>query len=281
MNERNVILAGIPRSGTTLVVHLLNQLPDTVALHEPMHVAKLPAGGGAPACDEIERFFQETRDAIETSRTAPSKHMRGVRPGTSVLASEGGVQAAAGHDRPELAIEKELPEDYLVCVKHPATFTALLEHLVGRFPCYAIIRNPLSVVGSWNSVPMKFRKGRSLAAERLDPALAADIAAADGKIDRQLRLLSWFYAKFRDHLPADAIIRYEDLVASGGTALTVVTPTAATLSERMESRNASQRYNWKRLRKVGKKLLERDGAFWDFYSRESVEHLMAEGPPSE
>ena len=281
MNERNVILAGIPRSGTTLVVHLLNQLPDVVALHEPMHVAKLPAGGGAPACDAIGRFFQETRESIETSRTAPSKRMRGISPDAVFRPAVGGPQAPATRVRPTLAIEKELPSDYLVCVKHPATFTALLEHLVGRFSCYAIIRNPLSVIGSWNSVQMKWRKGRSPAAERLDAGLAADIAAADGKIDRQLRLLSWFYAKFRDHLPADAIIRYEDVVASGGTALTVVTPTAATLSEAMESRNASGRYNWKRLRKVGKKLLERDGAFWDFYSRESVERLMAEGPPSE
>ena len=280
MNERNVILAGIPRSGTTLVVHLLNQLPDTVALHEPMQVSKLPAGG-APACDAIERFFQETRDSIETSRIAPSKRMRGISPDAVFRPAAGGPQAPATRVRPALAIEKELPEDYLVCVKHPATFTALLEHLVGRFPCFAIIRNPLSVVGSWNSVPMKWHKGRSPAAERLDPTLAADIKGADGKIDRQLRLLSWFYAKFRDHLSAGAIIRYEDVVASGGTALTAVTPTAATLSERIESRNTSQRYNWKRLRKVGKRLLERDGAFWDFYSRESVEQLMAEGPPSE
>jgi hypothetical protein len=34
--RQTVLITGTPRSGTTLVCHLLNQLPDTVALNEPM-----------------------------------------------------------------------------------------------------------------------------------------------------------------------------------------------------------------------------------------------------
>ena len=35
---RNVLVTGTPRSGTTLICSLVNKLPDTVALHEPMNV---------------------------------------------------------------------------------------------------------------------------------------------------------------------------------------------------------------------------------------------------
>jgi len=35
MDRKNIILTGIPRSGTTLVCHLLNILYDTNALQEP------------------------------------------------------------------------------------------------------------------------------------------------------------------------------------------------------------------------------------------------------
>lgn len=35
-NRANVVLTGLPRSGTTLACRLLNLLPDTVALHEPI-----------------------------------------------------------------------------------------------------------------------------------------------------------------------------------------------------------------------------------------------------
>ena len=33
-NRANIVLTGLPRSGTTLACRLLNLLPDTVALHE-------------------------------------------------------------------------------------------------------------------------------------------------------------------------------------------------------------------------------------------------------
>ena len=65
-------------------------------------------------------------------------------------------------------------------------------------------------------------------------------------------LLSWFFAKYRDHLPPSSIIRYEDMVASGGKVFSAVTPTADRLAEPLESRNANPSYDWKRLRKAGK-----------------------------
>src|SRR5689334_16285425 len=38
--DRDVLVTGLPRSGTTLTCHLLQKLPDTVALHEPMDFHK-------------------------------------------------------------------------------------------------------------------------------------------------------------------------------------------------------------------------------------------------
>lgn len=36
MRDRNIVLTGPGRSGTTLTCYLLNMLPDTVALSEPI-----------------------------------------------------------------------------------------------------------------------------------------------------------------------------------------------------------------------------------------------------
>jgi hypothetical protein len=36
LNQTNIVSTGLPRSGTTLTCHLLNKLPNTVALHEPI-----------------------------------------------------------------------------------------------------------------------------------------------------------------------------------------------------------------------------------------------------
>jgi hypothetical protein len=62
---RNVLITGMPRSGTTLVCSLLNKLPETVALHEPMNVWEFAECRDAGAVgDLIENFCAETRKSL-------------------------------------------------------------------------------------------------------------------------------------------------------------------------------------------------------------------------
>ncbi|MCH8850526.1 MAG: hypothetical protein IIC89_06850, partial [Chloroflexi bacterium] len=76
--QQDVILTGIPRSGTTLACTLLNKLPDTVALNEPMDPARfLTATGGGGHLDRIARFFARTRASLAAHGTATSKHAAG------------------------------------------------------------------------------------------------------------------------------------------------------------------------------------------------------------
>src|SRR3989338_1571194 len=85
MNKYNVILTGVPRSGTTLICHLLNKLPDTVALHEPMDVFTFSRLKTRDAIrDEISAFFQMTRRSIKDCGTAISKHLGGQIPDNPV-----------------------------------------------------------------------------------------------------------------------------------------------------------------------------------------------------
>ena len=42
VSETDIVLTGVPRSGTTLICYLLNKVPDAIALHEPMAVAEFP-----------------------------------------------------------------------------------------------------------------------------------------------------------------------------------------------------------------------------------------------
>ena len=58
-NLRNVVLTGLPRSGTTLACHLLNKLPDTVAVLEPFEAGRF--AGLLPdreaVADAMERWY--------------------------------------------------------------------------------------------------------------------------------------------------------------------------------------------------------------------------------
>jgi hypothetical protein len=276
VTSSNVILTGVPRSSTTLTCHLLNKLPNTVALHEPMNVSVFPHLKDHEAIgDEIARFFDQTRESLQTRGVAISKHVDGEVPDNPASDQ---TTATGLRVRPvkwgEIVIEKDLEADFLLAIKHPSAFTAVLESLIERFPCYAVIRNPLSVLASWNCVPMPVEGGHVPAAERLDHALADALQKIDDKFDRQLHILSWFLDKYRRLLPREHVLRYEDTVASGGKSLRVITPRARELNEELQSKNRNKVYDPERMKFLGEKLLNSDGAYWEFYSRESVEELL-------
>jgi hypothetical protein len=278
--RRDIILTGLPRSGTTLTCHLLNQLPDTLALHEPMNVDFPREATHEEVCDEVGRFFRDTRSRALSSRTVQTKHIEGrlpVNPISDHYAAEGLRPALA--TRGEVRIDKDLGADFLLVIKHPAAFTALLETLLGRYPCYAVMRNPLSVLVSWNTIAVPVQQGHAPAAERLDAELTRALAGIEDRIGRQLHLLSWFYEKYDRLLPRESILRYEDTVATGGVSLSAITPLAARLTESLESKNANKVYDDALMRTLGERLLGADGAFWKFYSRESVELLLRSLPP--
>jgi hypothetical protein len=275
LNEHNVVLAGLPRSGTTLTCHLLNKLPDTVALHEPISGVFKRLGDHDEIRREVERFFDATRESIGTRGVAISKHRAGRVPDNPVgdQHSESGLRQRAVV-KGEIAVDKELGPSFLLAVKHPAAFTALLGTLVRHFPCYAVVRNPLSVLASWNSVEMSVQRGHAPIAEHLDGNLRQTLAGIDDRLGRQIALLSWFCEKYATALPEGSVVRYEDVVATGGQALRIVTPRAEALHEALESRNDNAAYDRRIMRRIGERLLRTDGAFWNFYTRDSVERLL-------
>lgn len=275
MSELNILVTGTPRSGTTLTCHLLNKVPDTVALHEPMRGRDLKDHDGMVAA--VERFCGAQRTSIGERKRAISKHMDGAVPANPV----GTGRSASGLrqrlvSRGEIVVDKPLSPDFALVVKHCSAFTAALDRLVAQFPVYAVVRNPLATLASWSSVEFAVQQGHARNAERLDPSLRGELGVMDDELDRQILLLGWFHERIRRYLPAEAIIPYESIVETGGKALAVIRPAAASLEEPMRSQNTSSLYDHERMRRMGERLLNSDGAYWQSYTRESVERLLCE-----
>jgi hypothetical protein len=167
-----------------------------------------------------------------------------------------------------------LTADFTLAIKHNAGFAAMLELLAERFPCYGIVRNPLAVLASWNSVNLPVQKGHVPVGEQIDARLQSALAGIDDRTERQFYILRWFFERFARLIPRDRIFRYEDIVSTGGRALAPVASGAANLGEALESKNANSAYDGAVMRALGEKLLTRDGAFWEFYSKESVEAMI-------
>ena len=80
IGNNDVILTGIPRSGTTLACFLLNTLSDVVALNEPLEGLTARWRFHFLIRRRIDRFFAATRRSIRTRHTAISKHVGGELP---------------------------------------------------------------------------------------------------------------------------------------------------------------------------------------------------------
>jgi hypothetical protein len=274
----NIVLTGVPRSGTTLSCHLLNKLPNTVALHEPIEFREiLKFKNHQEICDFVELSFEEMRSSIFHQKIAKSKQVDGRVPDNNFGEEQDQISGLRKNlvSIDKIYLDKKLNADFSLIIKEPGIFTAILKNLRECFPTYAIIRNPLSVLASWNSVPFHVTKGRT-PISRLDIALAQGLAKIKDKdkIEKQIYILSWFFEQYRKFLPEKSILRYENIVDSGGKALSVIQPQATTLNEPLTSQNINKLYDRKLMLVLGEKLLNSNGCFWEFYSRESVELIL-------
>lgn len=201
-----------------MACRLAGQARDAFSLFEPMDVEGL---GHDPvlAVAGVRQFLAETRDALLRDGTAPSKQSEGEVPDNPFGPPD---ESGRRHLRVEVrAIRPKtaLTDDFTLVVKHNAAFAALLPALKEVAPCVAMVRHPVDVLASWASVPLPVREGRLPAGERLDSVLSRRLAGEGTVVERQCVVLDWFFDRFAAHLLPAEVVRYEDMVATGGRSL--------------------------------------------------------------
>lgn len=271
MSGRDIALTGVPRGGTTLACRLLGQCERTVALFEPMSVMSLPCER-ADAVDAVQAYYRDVRTQIARDGNAPSQQRDGSVPDNPFAEPDAfgtrPAQASAGL----LRINPALADATLV-IKHNAAFTALLPELSQRLPTYAIVRNPLAVLASWQSVPLPVRDGRVPAGEHFDRALAQRLDASTEPLERQLLVLDWCFRQFADYLPSNQVIRYEALVASQGEALRAAVGVQGAVDAPLGERHPRRLCSAAALRDLASALQSRHGAWSHWYDPASIQRL--------
>ena len=275
-SPRNIILTGLPRSGTTLACSLLGQLPDVVALHEPMRPMTISSLSGPEFIGRVVEFFDAMRYQIKTEGTAVSKSQEGRVPRNPLSDEVIDGQRVKNIDGNIISVGNVTTPRFDLCLKHPAMFTARLPVLAEVFDCYAIVRNPLGVLLSWRDSGMAVGGGHSPAAESHDPELASLLRKLPDVLDRQIALLDYMFARYRDFLP-DRTIRYEDVISTGGAALSAVVPAAKSLREELSSRNRRLVVKNADALHIARRLLKNAEACWFFYDQSDVLSMVEGG----
>ena len=272
----NNLITGLPRSGTTLVCHLLNKLPNTVALHEPLDTTMFKDAGKNEILATLNAAFAAQREQILTQGTAKSKSSDGRVPSNHLTDIWINGSRKRLLDGMLIKVDNIVDHNFKLFIKHPAVFTALLPLLSEHYPCYAIVRNPLSVLLSWRTASMAVSRGRAPAAEMADPDLSHRLNSVKEILDRQLILLDYFFHRYATSSRAK-VLHYEDIIATSGKTLSILTDSARNLNEPLVSRNLHEVSDDANKRAIAFKLLESENACWAFYSREDVIRLMVAG----
>ena len=175
--------------------------------------------------------------------------------------------------RGEIEVRKPLSAGFTLIIKHNALFAALLSRLTGSFSCLAVVRNPLAVLASWQTVDMPVHRGRIPAGEQFDRELQRVLGKEPHVLRRQITVLNWFFAAFRTHLKPHDIIRYEDLVSSGGLMLYRLIGRGGTQPVSLENRNGNRFYSGSSPEVLLAALKKESGAWSEFYAASDCEEV--------
>ena len=124
----------------------------------------------------MQRFASETRASALTRGVVRTKSVDGAVTGSKVSdeKDENGLRVRLTQVG-EIPVGKPLTDDFTLTIKQCGGFTAALESLTERFPVFGLVRNPLSLLLSWQAVPMPIREGRVPVAESLRPGVGPSV----------------------------------------------------------------------------------------------------------
>lgn len=164
---RNIILAGIPRSGTTLLTAMMDRAPDTVALNEPrwqFEWARKNRGTSPP--EDFARWL--VGDYVmcrqKLLKGVPLPERRG-QDGTAVTDYyRQNPQTGAMEDTFQTIpfTRPGLTPGFTLAMKHNGLYFGALQQILetGFFEVCVIVRHPVQVIASWNRAPIPLAEGK-------------------------------------------------------------------------------------------------------------------------
>lgn len=263
------ILTGLPRSGTTLTCKILTEQDNIVALNEPIKWKGI--GSKNQGVDLIKKSFKDFRRSLHRTGMAPSRVRNGKITDNHFVRTLGSRDRVV--KRETIHFNKNLDQNFKLFLKHNSTFTLLLEDLQKIYPCYAIVRNPLAVLGSWNSVTVPVSRGEMRHLDAMDPVLASRLSQAGSVTDRQIIILDYYFTQYI-RLPSENVIKYEELISSQGQKLSKLTGSSVKYKSLLASKNVSSIYDIEKLKRLAEVLIHSDGSFWKFYEKEQIHTLL-------
>lgn len=203
-----LFITGIPRSGTSLMAHLLDSLPNIVILNEPLEIPHLFEDAS------LETFFSAYvawRTKIANGEAVENQCVN------DTVVSDTWKDGERRSYVPTIA-----REDFVLGTKNPLAFLTRLKTIRRVFPgakIVILVRHPYYTIGSWKKTFPHLRHASirdsavfTFADERQQDILV-ELAAIEDESARRAGLWNYLATEIIAYADPDMILRYEDLVA--------------------------------------------------------------------
>jgi hypothetical protein len=212
----DLILTGVPRSGTTLAGAIIDQAPDSLCLSEPdRHVDLMrEATSAEDFVVRLSREFDAIRRIILAGGSVSDRRRADGAPLTNYFTDSLPDRRREAAFTIRNITRLGLSADFVLGVKHNALYSAVLPEIVAsdRFRVVVIIRDPVALVTSWRSLDLPISRGRLPAGERFWPKLGSLCRAELELTEKQLRICDLLFGRFLRWAGRVTILRYEALV---------------------------------------------------------------------
>jgi hypothetical protein len=212
---RDVIVTGIPRSGTTLTAALIDGLPNTVCLNEPEWQTGNRFKDPSDFVKWLVGDFVKIRQNL--LRGEPVQDRRAIKDQAAVTNyfsrhPESG-KMKVNYKFVDL-VRPGLTPDFTLAIKHNGPYLALLKAIIDMrwFTIIAIVRHPVEVLYSWRTLEVPISRGEMPNATPYWPAMAELVKMPMDLLEKQVKMYDLMCKRIynlRQHLH---LLPYEELL---------------------------------------------------------------------
>ena len=214
----DIIITGLPRAGTTLLAKMIDTMPDSVCLNEPLWHYDWAKQHGRQGPDAFARWLEEDLAEQRHHLLAGKPVMDRRLPSGEAVTNyfrEHPTQKEARNRVGMVPFTREgLTADFTLATKHNILYLSVLDELVKRkaFKIIAIIRHPLGVIASWQTTPIPISRGELPAAMIYWQHMRELVATPMDLLEKQIRMYDAMCERLYAHRAQIEIIKYEELV---------------------------------------------------------------------
>jgi hypothetical protein len=220
--DRDALITGIPRSGTSFAAALIDYCLDAICLSEPLHqFALMEHAATAPEfVRALALDFASLRRHLNQGGAVADRRASDGGPITNYFSTGCGDGSRVDQSRVVERRKPGLEGDFLLAVKHNALFAAALPEIMesGSFAVIAIVRDPVRVIASWRSLELPVSSGRLPAAEKFWPEMTSICGADIDLLDKHIMIYDCFCRRFAA-LPQLKVLKFDEFSLNRGLLL--------------------------------------------------------------